>query len=131
MVLRPAFIDNYITSFEPERRRIVSRIGRPVPILAAFTDATVPHVNFGETEEDGKDAICEVAKMKTIPPSSEAVMKMVTRSTGTFIVEAKRELIVRTSLLVARRIVEVRLNKPFHVVVENLSKIAITVLKHT
>lgn len=69
--------------------------------------------------------------MTTIPPSSEAVVKMATRSTGTFVVEASREPTVRSSLLVARGIAGIRPNMPFHVAVVNLTKKYVTVPKHT
>lgn len=45
MILGKAFTDNSIKSIEPERRRIVPNIGRPVPVLTLFTYGTIAHVD--------------------------------------------------------------------------------------
>lgn len=101
MIPSTAFINKYVKSIEPERRRIFPRIGRLVPILALFTDDTTAYIGLAEVEEQKGEVICEASKMTMVPPNLEAVLKMKTKSARTFIKKAKRELAVRTCLLIA------------------------------
>lgn len=101
MILVTAFFGDSIKSIEHVRRRIVQKIGRRVPVFAPFTDITITHVGLAKAEECKREGVCEVVKLTTDPPNSEAVLTMATKSSGTFIMGAKRELTVQTRLLVA------------------------------
>lgn len=64
------------------------------------------------------------------PPSSEAITKMTTKSVWTCMVESRCELTARTHLLTAQGIVEFLRNKLIYVLVTDLTKKAVTILKH-
>lgn len=71
------------------------------------------------------------AKLTTIPPNSETVLTTRYKSAETFIVEAKRELALRTCSLIAQTIIEILRNRPFYVLVAILTQKGISVPKHT
>lgn len=68
--------------------------------------------------------------MKT-PPNPDVVLTMTTKPAGTFILQAKRESDIPTSLLAARGTVEVLRNKMFDVLLMILTKSSISEPKHT
>lgn len=111
MILFTAFIDKVITLIEHKHRRDIPRIGRPVPILASFTEVTVAHTGFAKLEEDNKVVAYEVAKLRTVLQISEALLMMTAKSAGGFEVRFKRKMTVRTCLLAAQRIVDILSSK--------------------
>lgn len=64
MVLGTAFINIFVKPVEPELRRIVLIIGRPIPILASFSDARTAHIGLAGNEEDSGEDICEAANLR-------------------------------------------------------------------
>lgn len=88
-------------------------------------------MGLAEIEKDQKEVTGEFAKMATIPLNSEAVLRETTKSVEACRVEADRGFSVRTYLLIALGIVEVLRNKPFHVLVTNLTRNVVTVSTHS
>lgn len=69
--------------------------------------------------------------MKMIPPYYEAPALVNMGAAGTSVLQTCRADRGKTAMLIGKGIVEVVLNRPFFIVVANISNSSITVLKHT
>lgn len=130
MILSTAVIYMSFRSNEPVRHCIALDVSRPLPILESLINATTAQIGLFDTEKEKEEATCQVARLTMILPYLEAVLTRKNKSVGTFIVEAKRELIVRTRLLIALQIVEVLPNTSSYHLVANFTRKFITVSKH-
>lgn len=124
-------IDKSVKSVDPERRRDVPWTSQSDLIVSSLTDTITARIGPADTENDEVEAICEVAKMMTIPINSEAILTMTTKSEGTYMVEAKDELTVWTCLLISPGIVGALPDETFHVLGAKLTKKAVALPKHS
>lgn len=124
------FINKHVKCIELDQRLVVPRKGNKVLILASLSKKPI-----GTTDHENKlrpnKSVCEVAKMKIIPPYFEAFVLLITRAARTYVPGIYRTDRVQRTILVAKSVARVTSNWGIYTMVTNLPNLTINVPKRT
>lgn len=130
MILGKALTDKHVRCIEPDGCLVFARKANKVKIFCSFSKEAIA---AGDDEDKIRHggSVKKIAEMRMIPPYFEAFVLAMKKAAGTYVLEPCPTDCVKTTMFVAKGIVEIIPNRPFYLMVTSLSKLSIIVPKHT